>query len=69
VDRVLAKRRDPSRRVVLLEAQTIGWAASGRNGGFAEVSLTHGEQNGRARWPDEMDTLDRLGRENLDALA
>jgi glycine/D-amino acid oxidase-like deaminating enzyme len=65
---VLAKRRDPSCRVVLLEAQTIGWAASGRNGGFAEASLTHGEQNGRARWPDEMDTLDRLGRENLDAL-
>lgn len=65
---VLAKRRDPSRRVVLLEAETIGWAASGRNGGFAEASLTHGEENGRSRWPDEYDVLDRLGRENLDAL-
>lgn len=65
---VLAKRRDPGRRVVLLEAQTIGWAASGRNGGFVEASLTHGEVNGRARWPDEYDTLHRLGRENLDAL-
>lgn len=65
---VLAKRRDPGRRVVLLEAETVGWAASGRNGGFVEASLTHGEANGRARWPDEHDTLHRLGVENLDAL-
>ncbi|CCQ17516.1 FAD dependent oxidoreductase [Rhodococcus sp. AW25M09] len=65
---VLAKRRDPSARVVLLEAQTIGWAASGRNGGFAEASLTHGDENGRARWPDEFDTLERMGLENLDAI-
>ncbi|MET0642031.1 MAG: FAD-binding oxidoreductase [Jiangellaceae bacterium] len=65
---VLAKRRDPSARVVLLEAQTIGWAASGRNGGFAEATLTHGEENGRRRWPDEYDTLERMGLENLDAI-
>jgi glycine/D-amino acid oxidase-like deaminating enzyme len=64
---VHAKRRDPGRRVVLLEARTIGWAASGRNGGFCEASITHGEENGRTRWPDEYDVLDRLGRENLDA--
>ncbi|MBI2243351.1 MAG: FAD-dependent oxidoreductase [Nocardioides sp.] len=65
---VLAKRRDPAARVVLLEAETVGWAASGRNGGFCEASLTHGEENGRARWPEEYDVLERLGRENLDAL-
>ena len=65
---VLAKRRNPGTRVVLLEANTIGWAASGRNGGFCEASLTHGEENGRSRWPDEYDELERLGRENLDAL-
>ena len=64
---VLAKRRNPAQRVVLLEAEQIGWAASGRNGGFAEASLTHGEDNGRSRWPDEYETLDRLGRDNLDA--
>lgn len=64
---VHAKRRDPGRRVVLLEAQTVGWAASGRNGGFCDASITHGEGNGRARWPEEYDTLARLGRENLDA--
>lgn len=65
---VLAKRRNPGARVVLLEAQTIGWAASGRNGGFVEASLTHGEENGRSRWPDEYDTLERLGTTNLDAM-
>ncbi len=63
---VRAKRRDPGRRVVLLEARTIGWAASGRNGGFCDASLTHGEDNGRARWPEEYDVLARLGAENLD---
>ncbi|GAB3198553.1 FAD-dependent oxidoreductase [Nocardioides hungaricus] len=65
---VLAKRRNPGARVLLLEAQTIGWAASGRNGGFCEASITHGEENGRSRWPEEYDVLERLGRENLDAL-
>ena len=65
---LLAKRRNPDTSVVLLEARTIGWAASGRNGGFAESSLTHGEENGRTRFPDEYDRLARLGRENLDAI-
>ena len=64
---VLAKRRDPGARVVLLEANTVGWAASGRNGGFCEASLTHGEENGRSRWPEEYDALERLGAANLDA--
>ncbi|WP_370616644.1 NAD(P)/FAD-dependent oxidoreductase [Mumia sp. Pv 4-285] len=66
---VKAKLRNPAARVVLLEAQTVGWAASGRNGGFCDASLTHGEDNGRTRWPDEYDTLERLGQENLESLA
>ncbi len=65
---LLAKERDPGRDVVVLEARTAGWAASGRNGGFCSASLTHGRANGGARFPDEIDTLDRLGRENLDAI-
>lgn len=63
---LLAKERDPDRRVVLLEGKSIGWAASGRNGGFVEASLTHGEKNGETRFPDELETLDRLGMQNLD---
>ena len=65
---LLAKERDPGREVVLLEASRIGWAASGRNGGFCSASLTHGYDNGASRWPREMDTLERLGRENLDEI-
>jgi glycine/D-amino acid oxidase-like deaminating enzyme len=65
---LLAKERDPGRDVVLLEAQRIGWAASGRNGGFCDSSLTHGLPNGIDRFPGELATLTRLGAENLDAI-
>ncbi|MFI7600062.1 NAD(P)/FAD-dependent oxidoreductase [Actinoplanes sp. NPDC049681] len=62
---LLAKERDPGRDVVVVEAGTAGWAASGRNGGFCAASLTHGFDNGLSRFPGEMDTLERLGRRNL----
>ena len=62
---LLARERDPSRDVVLLEARTSGWAASGRNGGFCSASLTHGLGNGLERFPAEMPLLERLGAENL----
>ena len=65
---VLAKERDPEREVTLLEANRIGWAASGRNGGFCSASLTHGRDNGEQRFPDEIDTLEELGRRNLAGL-
>ena len=64
-----AKALDPGRDVVLLEAETAGFGASGRNGGFCVASLTHGIENGLARFPEEMDALERLGLENFDALA
>lgn len=63
-----AKEDDPSRDVVLLEMQTVGWAASGRNGGFCAASLTHGEANGLDRWPDDFDRLQALGAANLDGI-
>ena len=63
-----AKERDPSLDVVLVEAGHCGDQASGRNGGFASASLTHGHANGVARWPEEMAALDRLGAENLRAI-
>ncbi|TFD22580.1 FAD-binding oxidoreductase [Cryobacterium sp. TMS1-13-1] len=65
---VLAKQQNPDARVLLLEARTVGWAASGRNGGFCEASLTHGDDNGRSRWPKEIDRLTELGNENLDEI-
>lgn len=65
---VRAKERYPHLDVVLIESHTIGWAASGRNGGFCEASLTHGESNGLARWPEEFETLEQMGHQNLDDL-
>ena len=55
-------------RVVLLEGERLAFGASGRNGGFCAASLTHGVENGLARWPDEMPTLERLARENFDGI-
>lgn len=65
---LLAATRDPGRRITVVESHRVGWAASGRNGGFCEASLTHGHDNGMNRWPDEMPQLERMGLENLDAI-
>ena len=62
---VLAKRERPEREVVLLEAETAGWGASGRNGGFVDASLTHGLANGASRFAAELDALEAAGRANL----
>jgi glycine/D-amino acid oxidase-like deaminating enzyme len=66
---ILAKERMPDRSVVLLEGHRVGWAASGRNGGFCEASLTHGEENGQSRWPEEFAQLEALGLKNLEEFA
>jgi glycine/D-amino acid oxidase-like deaminating enzyme len=65
---VRAKQERPEREVALLEAETAGFGASGRNGGFVEASLTHGLLNGAARFASELDALEALGRENLEAM-
>ncbi len=62
---VIAKERDPSRDVVLIDKGEVGGAASGRNGGFMESSLTHGVFNGIHRHADEIDLLEDLGLQNL----
>ncbi len=63
-----AAERNPGASVVVIEAERLGWAASGRNGGFVDASLTHGAENGKSRWPDEFDQLQRLGSANLDGM-
>lgn len=63
-----AVERDPGRDVLVVEGETCGHAASGRNGGFCEASLTHGFGNGLARWPEELPLLQRLGQDNLDGI-
>ena len=63
-----AAQRDPNQSIVVLDAGRVGWAASGRNGGFVDASLTHGRANGKTRWPKEIDRLDAMGLANLDGM-
>ena len=65
---LLARERHPDWDIVLAEGARIGWAASGRNGGFCAATLTHGERNGQRLFPDEADELRALGRANLDGI-
>jgi glycine/D-amino acid oxidase-like deaminating enzyme len=66
---IQAKEEDPRRDVVLLEARTIGFGASGRNGGFVDASLTHGLHNGVRHFGSEIGTLHQLGLQNLGDIA
>ena len=66
---LLAKEANPERNVIIIEQRETGAGASGRNGGFCSYSLTHGFMNGYTRFKDEMATIERHGRENLEAIA
>jgi glycine/D-amino acid oxidase-like deaminating enzyme len=66
---VEAVRADPERSVVVLEGERLAFGASGRNGGFCDSSLTHGLANGLSRFPEEMERLEELGRDNLAGIA
>ena len=65
---LLAKEQNPEREVVVVEARETGAGASGRDGGFCNSSLTHGFTNGYSRFKDEMQIIERLGRENMDGI-
>lgn len=64
---LIAKERHPDRTVIVLEGGRVGWAASGRNGGFVEADLTHGHDNGQLHFADELTQIDRLAGENFAA--
>ncbi len=68
MDRRTCEAARPRASLVLLESRRLGWAASGRNGGFCDASITRGEENGRSRWASEHDALEWMGRENLDGI-
>jgi glycine/D-amino acid oxidase-like deaminating enzyme len=59
---------EPGLRVAVLEQETVGFGASGRNGGFCQASLTHGLANGIRHFPDELALLEREGMANLAGL-
>ena len=65
---LLAKEKNPSCNVVLLEASEVAWGASGRCGGFVSAMLTHSFKNGLQRWPNELATIIKMGHSNLNEI-
>jgi glycine/D-amino acid oxidase-like deaminating enzyme len=59
---------DPSRDVLVIESKTVAGQASGRNGGFLSSSLTHGLENGVARFGPDVDRIEAVARRNFDDL-
>ena len=66
---ICAKEQNPGADVLLIEACEIAHGASGRNGGFISGSLNHGLAHGQAIWPQDMTSLVKQGRENLQEIA
>ena len=65
---IQALEEEPNLRVVVVEGDRCGFGASSRSGGFCDSSLTHGLNNGLSHWPDDIEILIRLGRQNLDGI-
>ena len=63
-----AKERKPDADIVLIEKTFIADGASGRNGGFLNSSLAHGETNTDHHFPGEADKLYQLGQQNITEL-
>ncbi len=60
-----AKEKNQDLDIILIEKTFIGDGASGRNGGFLNSSLAHGETNTDHHFPGEADKLHQLGQENM----
>lgn len=63
-----AKEQNPERSVVVIEANCVAIGASGRPGAILSTSLMHGMENANRLFADEMDELERLGKENMDQI-
>ena len=63
-----AREKMPDLDIILVEQTFIGNGASGRNGGFLNSSITHGETNGEYHFPGETDRLHDLGQQNMKEL-
>ncbi len=59
------KEQQADADIVLIEKSFIADGASGRNGGFLDASLAHGEANIALRFADEADQLASLAEQNI----
>jgi len=62
---IIAKEQHPHRNVVLIEAETIAFGASGRAGAIVSTSVMHGLHIASDIFPNDLDVLEQLGQENL----
>jgi len=62
------KERCPDTTIILIEKTFIADGSSGRNGGFINSSLAHGETNTDHHFPGEADKLYELGQQNMTEL-
>lgn len=60
-----AKESSPDRDVVLIEAASIANGASGRPAAILSTSVMHGLGNAHRLFPNDMNELERLGKENM----
>jgi glycine/D-amino acid oxidase-like deaminating enzyme len=63
-----AKERQPEADIILIEKTYIADGASGRNGGFLNACLAHGETNTDHHFPGEAGRLHQLGEQNIEEL-
>ena len=62
------KERNSDVDIILIEKTFISDGSSGRNGGFINSSLAHGETNTDHHFPGEADKLHELGEQNMTEL-
>lgn len=62
---IQAKEANPGRDVVLVEASTVAFGASGRPGGIVSTSVMHGLANAVRIFPGDLEELEQLGHENM----
>lgn len=60
-----AKERKADADIILIEKTFVADGASGRNGGFLNASLAHGENNTEHHFPGEAQRLEALGHQNM----
>jgi len=63
-----AKERRPDTDIILIEKTFIADGSSGRNGGFLNATLSHGESNTDHHFPGEADKLHQLAEQNITEL-
>jgi len=64
-----AKEANPDRNVVIIESDSVAIGASGRPAAILSTSVMHGLINSSRLFPDEIDELERLGKENMDGFS